>query len=549
MVSSIRDKSVFVWDAESAKQITSFSIREPEGNSFVFGLTADGRELITAFWGKSANRMDHWDTKTGNHLKRVELPFGPWAISPDRQTLVGHSGNEKPVSLYDASTGKECLKLSEELVRPGYTVAFSNDSKTLAVNRTDIYKDPDTTRVALWEVATGKLLRTLLLSTRYVRWIGFDPDGRTLLTTSEHGPSLISLWDANTGNPILQYPGHTQHVLSLAFMPDGKALVSGSLDGSVRLWDVSTGRQIRELQGHRWSCDVVAITGNGKTILSGGRDGCIRLQDPEGHQIRQILLDGDPEKLDRQLHQYPSTLTLTPDGNSAATWSNGVNNAPALYHLWDLTTGQPRITRPYPTLPLISTDARLAVESIQEKAVASGPAFGFRNGAPGLGGIGGPGDNGGEPAKTGALVRELATGREIIRWMENQNQFGRILAIAPDARTLATIELHREPGGENNTIHVWELLTGKERLMIPCGILDWHIRMAAIAPTSRVLATADDDGTIQYWDLITGKQIPGRGMPDIPGRSGVGSLAFSLILAYLPPGSPMGRSWSGRSRP
>ena len=252
--------------------------------------------------------------------------------------MVISSGDQKPLELWDTASGKERFKLSAEIAHLGYTIAFSRDSKILAVNRTDSFKASDETSIALWNVLNGELLRTLRLPVRFVDSVRFNPDGRTLLTSSSVGrESLIRLWDAVTGKPLLQHPGHNEHILSMAFMPDGRSLVSGGLDGTVRLWDVASGRQVRELAGHRWRCDVVAITPDGKTILSGGHDGVIRLQDAQGIQIRRFLLDGPPEGREKPLHNVEG-LALTPDGKSAATWSHDVNASP--YHVPRLGPGQ-----------------------------------------------------------------------------------------------------------------------------------------------------------------------------------------------------------------
>ena len=56
--------------------------------------------------------------------------------------------------------------------------------------------------------------------------------------------TVIRLWDVATGKQIRTLTGHKRRVSSLAFFPDGKKLASSSVDKTVRLWDVASGKEI-----------------------------------------------------------------------------------------------------------------------------------------------------------------------------------------------------------------------------------------------------------------------------------------------------------------
>ena len=60
----------------------------------------------------------------------------------------------------------------------------------------------------------------------------------------------IRLWDVSTGKHLKTLTGHTDSVGSVYFSPDGKTLASGSGDDTIRLWDVSTGRLLKAFTGH-----------------------------------------------------------------------------------------------------------------------------------------------------------------------------------------------------------------------------------------------------------------------------------------------------------
>ena len=78
--------------------------------------------------------------------------------------------------------------------------------------------------------------------------MAFSPDGTILASGSDN--AIVDLWEVNTGREIRTLAGHTGSVLSVAFSPDGNTLASGSVDATVKLWDINTGDEIRTLEGH-----------------------------------------------------------------------------------------------------------------------------------------------------------------------------------------------------------------------------------------------------------------------------------------------------------
>ncbi|MHC5833923.1 MAG: WD40 repeat domain-containing protein, partial [Nostoc sp.] len=79
----------------------------------------------------------------------------------------------------------------------------------------------------------------------------------------------INLWDVSTGKAIKTLTGHSSPVYSVGFSPDGKTLASGSGDNTIKLWDVSTGKAIKTLTGHSSLVYSVGFSPDGKTLASG----------------------------------------------------------------------------------------------------------------------------------------------------------------------------------------------------------------------------------------------------------------------------------------
>lgn len=75
-----------------------------------------------------------------------------------------------------------------------------------------------------------------------VEIITLSPSGKNLASWSSDG--TVKLWNVDTGKVIKTWTGHTNRVRSLSWSLDGGQVVSGSKDGTFRVWDVKSGRTI-----------------------------------------------------------------------------------------------------------------------------------------------------------------------------------------------------------------------------------------------------------------------------------------------------------------
>lgn len=103
-----------------------------------------------------------------------------------------------------------------------------------------------------------------------VKAVAFSADGRLVLSGARDG--MLKLWDVATGRELRTMAGHSDTVTSVAFSPDGRLALSGSADTTVKLWELATGREVRTLTGHSHGVSSVAFSSDGTLALSGGRD-------------------------------------------------------------------------------------------------------------------------------------------------------------------------------------------------------------------------------------------------------------------------------------
>jgi WD40 repeat protein len=138
-------------------------------------------------------------------------------------------------------------------------VAFSPDGQTLAAGG-------EAATVALWDVATAKLLTTLNHGAA-VRSLAFSHDGKIL--TSAGGSVTAKLWDPNTGKGLREFQGHKGETRNLAFAPDDKTLASTGNDQNVQLWDAASGQLRGTFQGRIGGLESVGFSPDGQTVAAG----------------------------------------------------------------------------------------------------------------------------------------------------------------------------------------------------------------------------------------------------------------------------------------
>jgi WD40 repeat protein len=189
-----------IWEADTAKQLMKLNGRTNMAYDVTF--SADGNRLVSG--GRTV-----WDLRTGRGLRVSATPtehvFA--TTSPDGKLIAGHTPNTGVIDLIEVPGGRRLFQLDAN-VKPLVVrkVHFSADGSMLVANYgegwTATQPGPPSPgpRVRVWDVKTGRELRSFYTTTDIIEDARFSGDGRTIAVIGAQGQ--ISLWETASGNKI-----------------------------------------------------------------------------------------------------------------------------------------------------------------------------------------------------------------------------------------------------------------------------------------------------------------------------------------------------------
>ena len=254
----------------------------------------------------------HGDSVTSTALSADGL----WALSGSK---------DKTLRLWEMATGR-CVRTFEGHTKRVYSVALSADGRWALSGSCD-------RTLRLWDAATGECVRTLEGHTGWVTSVVLSADGRWALSGSVD--NTLRMWDVASGRCVRTFEGHEGlGVYSVKLSSDERFALSGSADSTLRLWEVATGQCVRTLKGHtNWVVSValsadglLALSGSGSELIICGSEKTLRLWDvATGRCIR--TLEGHSNEL--------SAVALSTDGRWALSGSRDKT-----LRLWEVATGR-----------------------------------------------------------------------------------------------------------------------------------------------------------------------------------------------------------------
>lgn len=180
-----------------------------------------------------------WDTSTGNRFQVLPVSIDNLSVycgtifSPDSRVLV--TPLTRCAKSWDTTTGEETatFEYNKEII--GDSTDISKCSKN-----GKLFAQTMGSKMAIWEVATGVLLRTFEVQSRKVRDLAISPVGDLIAASDYNTAKLWSLNESPTNQATIR--NGTRWILCVTVSLDGTLAASSlSSEEGIRLWDLESG--------------------------------------------------------------------------------------------------------------------------------------------------------------------------------------------------------------------------------------------------------------------------------------------------------------------
>ena len=441
------------------------------------------------------------------------------AFSSNGRTLAS-SDIAGTIKLWDLSSGRELRTLLGHSAAVT-SVAFSPDGLILASGGAD-------RSVRLWETSSGRDLQTLTAASpegsgepASIAALSFSPDGRVVASAGDG--NTISIWDVHSSQAPRRLTGHTDRVMCVAFSPDGRMLASASKDNTIRLWNLASGQELRTLTKQNstdLSVSPLEFSPDGRILASGssGLDDSISLWDvSSGLKVRS--LSGHSQVV------YAAKFSRDGRTLTSGSWDNTVK-------VWDVTRGSALETRKGPVAPAVFSSDGQILASADNAAVRlwdvahSKPSRSLVGTTQMVLSVAFSRD--GRTLVCGSQDRtikvwDLANDRALRVLAADSKGIDSVVRLSPDGRLLAA--------GSGNSIRLWDLASQRELTSLLGHTKGIH--SLAFSQSGRILASASYDKTTKLWDVASGRELK-----TIPGE--VTSMALSPDGRRVASGSRFG---------
>jgi WD40 repeat protein len=158
--------------------------------------------------------------------------------------------------------------------------------------------------------------------------VEISPDSNYVATGSRD--KTMKLWELSTGREVRTFLGHTGTVNNIRFSSKGNYAITSSGDGTARIWEVLSGKELFSTPARDYFLASVGISPDEKFFAASGYEDEAVIYDFNTHQpVKKIEVNSDKGT------KYGTNLLFSPDGKWLAIGED--NRVATLYNTtnWD----------------------------------------------------------------------------------------------------------------------------------------------------------------------------------------------------------------------
>jgi WD40 repeat protein len=274
LASGGEDKLIHTWSAENGKAYDTFSSHGSNVVSLTYTmdgtLISAGQDKKILLWGG----FENWklERKIGNGDDAEILIDRVLALdfSRDGQWLATGGGvpsRSGQIKIWNTVDGRLLQELKDPHSDTVFTLDFSADRKFLASGGADKF-------VRVFDMSSGKLVKSFEGHTHHVLGVSWKRDGRTL--ASSGADKVVKVWDFLNGEQKKTIEGFNKEITSIHFIDGSNEAIVSSGDSQVKLIR-EDGNNVRTFGGASDFIQAAAITPDGKLVAAGGQDSVLRI--------------------------------------------------------------------------------------------------------------------------------------------------------------------------------------------------------------------------------------------------------------------------------
>lgn len=311
---------ICLWDVKQRAKIRGFPSQRREVNRLQF--SSDNRSLVSV--SRNGREAVIWNVENGEQRSQTVTDVEEVravALSPDAG-VAAIGGAARTIRFWSMSTGKEIPRHVGHHDPPTH-IAFSPDAKTVSSAGR---KGGGESLIVQWDVASGKILRTLPVTGGEITALRYSPDGAMLACATTQG--RIRFWKADSEEITfaILHDGQPK-IVDLCFTPDSRSVIFGVghySGNSIQRWDLTTKKEVWNLPCRS---TVRALSTDGRSIALLESD----------NRLRLLGIDGKSEQAYPELRIDAGTgIALSPDGGSAIILSEKIGHSTGAVTLFDL---------------------------------------------------------------------------------------------------------------------------------------------------------------------------------------------------------------------